>query len=75
MSRKRTEPPDNYHARTAVAALSELARQALAEARDLEATLAPPARAAHSLFPRELQVLALTADGLTNDLTTQMARR
>jgi DNA-binding NarL/FixJ family response regulator len=63
---ERALPPDNYPARAAVAALGELARQALAEARDVQAALEPPAPAAHPLSPRELQVLTLAADGLTN---------
>jgi ATP/maltotriose-dependent transcriptional regulator MalT len=63
---ERALPSDNYPARAAVAALGELARQALAEARDVQATLEPPAPAAHPLSPRELQVLTLAAEGLTN---------
>ena len=63
---ERAWPPDNYPARAAVAALGELARQALAEARDVQATLEPPSSTTHSLSPRELQVLTLAADGLTN---------
>jgi len=63
---ERALPPNNYPARAAVAALGELARQALAEARDAQATLEPPSPAAHPLSPRELQVLTLAADGLTN---------
>jgi DNA-binding NarL/FixJ family response regulator len=63
---ERALPPDNYPARAAVATLGELARQALTEARDLAAALEPPSLAAHPLSPRELQVLNLAADGLTN---------
>jgi DNA-binding NarL/FixJ family response regulator len=63
---ERALPPNNYPARAAVAALGELARQALAEARDVQATLEPPSPAAHPFSPRELQVLTLAADGLTN---------
>jgi len=63
---ERALPPNNYPARAAVAALGELARQALAEAHDVQATLEPPSPAAHPLSPRELQVLTLAADGLTN---------
>jgi DNA-binding NarL/FixJ family response regulator len=63
---ERALPPDNYPARAAVAALGELARQALAEARDVQAALEPPSSATHPLSPRELQVLTLAADGLTN---------
>jgi DNA-binding NarL/FixJ family response regulator len=59
-----------------VAALGELAKQAFAEARDLAASIAPPLAdprsaakgtpAAHPFSPRELQVLTLAAEGLTN---------
>jgi DNA-binding NarL/FixJ family response regulator len=63
---ERALPFDNYPARAAVAALGELARQALAEARDMQAALEPPSSATHPLSPRELQVLSLAADGLTN---------
>jgi DNA-binding NarL/FixJ family response regulator len=63
---ERALPSDNYPARAAVAALGELARQALAEARDVQAALEPPSSATHPLSPRELQVLSLAADGLTN---------
>ena len=59
-------PPNNYPARAAVAALSRLARQALAEARDLAASLQPPPPAPHPFSPRELEVLRLAAQGLTN---------
>lgn len=63
---ERALPPENYPARAAVATLSELARQALTEANDLRAALEPPAPASLALSPRELQVLRLAADGLTN---------
>jgi DNA-binding NarL/FixJ family response regulator len=63
---ERALPPDNYPARAAVAALGELARQALNEARDLAAALEPPPAAPHPLSPRELEVLTLVAEGLTN---------
>jgi serine/threonine-protein kinase len=68
---ERALPPNNYPARAAVAALGELARQALNEARDIAASLepAPPAEYAtqvHPFSPRELQVLNLAANGLTN---------
>lgn len=60
-------PPDNYPARMAVAALGELARQALAEARDLGDTLAAPCPTRDAPFsPREREVLTLAAQGLTN---------
>ena len=63
---ERALPTDNYPARAAVAALGELARQALNEARDLAATLERPLLAPHPLSPRELEVLTLVAEGLTN---------
>ncbi len=63
---ERALPPNNYPARAAVATLGELARQALAEARDLAAALEPPPPAAHPFSPREFEVLTLAAEGLTN---------
>ena len=64
---ERALPHDNYPARMAVAALGELARQALAEAQDLRDSLAPsPSTSEHPLSPREHQVLTLAARGLTN---------
>jgi serine/threonine protein kinase len=72
---ERAIPPNNYPARAAVATLGELAKQAFAEARDLAASIAPPLAdprsakgtpAAHPFSPRELQVLTLAAEGLTN---------
>jgi serine/threonine protein kinase/DNA-binding CsgD family transcriptional regulator len=64
---ERALPPNNYPARAVVATLGELARQALAEARDLATSLAPPPpAAAHPFSPRELEVLTLAAQGLTN---------
>ena len=63
---ERALPPDNYPARAAVAALGELARQALNEARDLAASLEPPPPAPHPFSPRERQVHGLAAEGLTN---------
>jgi len=63
---ERALPPGNYPALAAVATLGELARQALAEAHDLVAALEPVPPAQHPLSPRELEVLALAAEGLTN---------
>ncbi len=63
---ERALPPDNYPARAAVAALGELARQALNEAQDLAAVLQPPEPVRHPFSPREHQVLGLVAQGLTN---------
>jgi len=63
----RALPLDNAPARMAVAALGELARQALAEAQDLRDTLATPlAQQDHPFSPREREVLTLAARGLTN---------
>jgi DNA-binding CsgD family transcriptional regulator len=59
-------PPGNYAARAAAATLGEQARRALNEARDLaDAQFAAPA-AKHPFSPRELEVLGLAAQGLTN---------
>ena len=63
---ERALPPNNYPARAAVNTLGQLARQALTEARDLAAALEPPPPASHPFSPRELEVLALAAEGLTN---------
>ena len=63
---ERALPPDNYPARAAVAALGELARQALNDARDLQVTLECAPTSDHDLSPREMEVLLLAARGLTN---------
>jgi serine/threonine protein kinase len=63
---ERVLPPNNYAARAAVAALAELAWQALAEARDLADSLKPLPPAPHPFSPREMEVLILAAEGLTN---------
>ena len=63
---ERALPVDNYPARAAVAALGELARQALNEARDLNVSLETTLTSDHQLSPRELEVLNLAARGLTN---------
>ena len=64
---ERVLPPNNHAARMAVAALGELARQALAEAEDLDDSLEhrEPDQD-HPLSPREHEVLTLAAQGLTN---------
>jgi serine/threonine protein kinase len=59
-------PPGNYPARAAVSALGELARQALAEARDLAASFEARPSGRHPFSPREFEVLSLAAEGLTN---------
>ena len=63
---ERALPADNYPARAAVATLGELAQQALNEAQNLAASLESETIQPHPFSPRELQVLTLTADGLTN---------
>ena len=63
---ERALPADNYPARAAVAALGELARQALNDARDLSVQVETPQNAEHPLSPRELEVLTLASKGLTN---------
>jgi serine/threonine-protein kinase len=62
----RALPANNYPARAAVAALGDLAHRALNEARDLAESLQAPAPAEHPFSPREFEVLALAAQGLTN---------
>jgi DNA-binding NarL/FixJ family response regulator len=59
-------PPDNYPARAVAVSLGELARQALTEAQDLAAALEPGPIAPHPFSPRELEVLSLVGQGLTN---------
>jgi DNA-binding NarL/FixJ family response regulator len=63
---ERALPADNYQARAAVAIMGELARQALAEAQDLEAVLTVSILPSHPFSPRELEVLTLAAEGLSN---------
>ena len=63
---ERALPPNNYPARAAVAALSRLGQQALNEARDVADALKPSPAAPHPFSPREFEVLALAAKGLTN---------
>lgn len=63
---QRALPPDNYPARAAVAALGELAQQALNEARNLAGSLQARTQIAHPLSSRETEVLSLVATGLTN---------
>ncbi len=62
----RSLPRDNYVARAAVASLAKLAQQALNEAQDVADQLDPPPAAAHPFSPRELEVLQLIAEGLSN---------
>jgi len=63
---ERALPPNNYPARAAVVALSQLGQQALNEARDLADSLKPTPPAPHPFSPRELEALTLAAQGLTN---------
>lgn len=64
---ERALPPDNHAARMAVATLGELARQALAEAQDLDESLAGfQSTSDHPFSLREHEVLTLAAQGLTN---------
>ena len=63
---ERALPPDNYPARAAVAALGELARQALNDAHDLSTLIEAAETIEHNLSPRETEVLTLAAQGLTN---------
>lgn len=62
---QRTLPGDNYPARAAVSTLGELARQAAAQARDLEEG-EQTQNQSHPFSPREHEVLQLAAKGLTN---------
>ena len=64
---ERALPVSDHSARMAVATLGELARQALSEAQDLAASLAPASVTPDQPFtPREREVLTLVAQGLTN---------
>jgi len=63
---ERALPTDNYPARAAVATLGELAKQALNETQNLAASLEAAEPPPHPLSPRELEVLTLAANGLTN---------
>ena len=60
----RALPPENFHARAAVAVMSALAEQALNEAQDLVVEGEPIRQ--QVLSPRELEVLRLVSQGLTN---------
>jgi len=58
--------PDQVQARLSLAVLERLAQQAVNEAGDLLASLTPVPSPGHPLSPRELQVLRLASEGLTN---------
>jgi DNA-binding NarL/FixJ family response regulator len=62
----RALPTNNYPARAAVSALARLAQQAKNEARSLADALEAPKPSYHQFSGREVEVLALVADGLTN---------
>jgi len=63
---ERALPHNNYAARAAVASLAKLAKQAQSEAVSLADSLQTQETSEHPFSPREHEVLALTADGLTN---------
>lgn len=63
---ERALPANNYAARVAVATLTRLARQAQSEALSLAETFRPRLTAEHPFSPREQEILALAAEGLTN---------
>ncbi len=59
-------PPEQVQARLALAVLERLAQDACNEAQDLVEQLEPAAPGEHPLSRREMEVLRLAADGLTN---------
>jgi DNA-binding NarL/FixJ family response regulator len=63
---ERALPHNNYAAHAVVAALMRLARQAQSEALSLADAFQPPGTSEHPFSPREHEVLALAAEGLTN---------
>jgi len=63
---ERALPRNNYAARTVVASLSKLAKQAQNEAVSLADSLQSQPTTEHPFSPREHEVLTLAADGLTN---------
>ena len=63
---ERALPADNYPARAAVAALGELAQQAINEAHNLAESLHSPVVEKSPFSQREIEVLFLAANGLTN---------
>jgi DNA-binding NarL/FixJ family response regulator len=63
---ERALPTDNYPARAAVATLGELAQQALNETLNLSSHIESELSLPHPFSPREIQVLTLAAEGLTN---------
>ena len=64
---ERALPANNYTARAAISALTRLARQAQGEALSVAESLRPSEmNSAHPFSPREMEVLTLASDGLTN---------
>jgi DNA-binding NarL/FixJ family response regulator len=63
---ERTLPRENHVARAAIDSMGKLAWQALNEAHDLADSLGPAIETSHPLSPRELEVLTLASEGLTN---------
>ena len=63
---ERALPSSNFAARSAIAVLTRLARQAQNEAVSLADTFHSQPTSEHPFSPREHEVLALVADGLTN---------
>jgi len=63
---ERALPSNNYAARAAVAALLRLAQQARSEAVSLADTFKPQESSEHPFSPREIEVLTLACEGLTN---------
>ena len=63
---ERALPRDNYAARAAVAALTRLAQQAQNEAISLADTFQSQGTSEHPFSPREIEVLTLACEGLTN---------
>jgi two-component system, NarL family, response regulator YdfI len=59
-------PVDQVQARLSLAVLERLAQQAANEASDLLAQLQSTPAPSHPLTPREMEVLCLASEGLTN---------
>jgi DNA-binding NarL/FixJ family response regulator len=64
---ERALPANNYAARAAISALTRLARQAQGEALSVAESLHPSeVNNLHPFSPREMEVLTLASEGLTN---------
>jgi two-component system response regulator DesR len=59
-------PPDQVQARLSLAVLERMAQQAANEAKDMLAQMQSGPAQDNPLTPREMEVLRLAADGLTN---------